>query len=211
MDSPAAGQQDEYAGQDDIAYVDRALDGDLDAFNVLVRKYERLAYSVAYRMLQDQDSAADAAQDGFIKAYRALDTFRGGSFKSWLMRIVVNTCYDVLRARKRARTDSIDSDEASESEHADYLVDGAESPHELAERSELNSHIERGIASLPEDQRLVITLCDVQGYAYEEISEITGVPMGTVKSRISRARTRLRDYLLEQPELLPPTLRPKHE
>ena len=211
MDSPQARSQAEYSVQDDLALVGRASDGDLEAFNVLVRKYERLAYSVAYRMLQDQDSASDAVQDGFIKAYRALDSFRGGSFKSWLMRIVVNTCYDVLRARKRAPSDSIDNDDSSENEHANYLVDDNESPHDFAERMELNAFIDKGIASLPEDQRLVVSLCDVHGHTYEEISEITGVPMGTVKSRISRARNRLRDYLLQQPELLPPTLRPKHE
>lgn len=190
--------------------MERAREGDLEAFNTLVREYERLAYSVAYRMLQEQDAASDAVQDSFIKAYRALDTFRGGSFKSWLMRIVVNTCYDVLRARKRTATDSIDSDTA-EDEHADYLVDHAESPHAFAERMELNGYIEKSIAALPEDQRTILVLCDVHGYAYEEISEITGVPMGTVKSRISRARAKLRDFLLQKPELLPSTLRPKHE
>ena len=91
------------------------------------------------------------------------------------------------------------------------MVDSAESPQAHAERMELSQHIESGIGSLPPDQRLVLALCDVHGYAYEEIVEITGVPMGTVKSRISRARRRLRDYLLESPELLPPTLRPRHE
>ncbi len=190
--------------------VQRSLDGDLEAFNGLVHEYERLAYSVAYRMLQDPDAAADAVQDSFIKAYRALDTFRGGSFKSWLMRIVANTCYDVLRTRKRNPTGNID-DESSKTEHAEYMVDDSEGPQAFAERMELNTHIERGIASLPEDQRLALTLCDVHGYAYEEIVEITGMPMGTVKSRISRARRRLRDYLLQKPELLPSSLRHKHE
>lgn len=195
---------------DEAQAVELALDGDLEAFNHLVVEYQRLAYSVAYRMLQDGEAAADAVQESFIKAYRALDTFRGGSFKSWLMRIVVNSCYDVLRVRKRQPTDTIDAEE-SEQEYAPQLVDDAESPHDHAERMELSHHIENGIKSLPPDQRLVLTLCDVHGYAYEEISEITGVPMGTVKSRISRARGRLRDYLLEKPELLPSALRPRHE
>lgn len=206
LDSPTLPQ----TLQDDNEAIERALNGDLEAFNQLVLEYQRLAYSVAYRMLQDQDSASDAVQESFIKAYRALDTFRGGSFKSWLMRIVANSCYDILRARQRRATDSID-DESSEQEYAPHLVDGAESPQSYAERMELSEYIESCIGSLPSDQRLAITLCDVHGYAYEEISEITGVPMGTVKSRISRARRRLRDYLLEYPELLPSSLRPKHE
>ena len=97
LDSPPQPQP----SSDDNLAVQRALDGDLEAFNDLVLEYQRLAYSVAYRMLQEQDAASDAVQDSFIKAYRALNTFRGGSFKSWLLRIVVNTCYDVLRSRKR--------------------------------------------------------------------------------------------------------------
>jgi RNA polymerase sigma-70 factor (ECF subfamily) len=195
---------------DDQHAVERALDGDLEAFNQLVVEYQRLAYSVAYRVLQDQDAAADAVQESFIKAYRALNSFRGGSFKSWLLRIVVNSCYDMLRSRKRRDTDSID-DDALDQDYASHMVDATEGPHAYAERMELSRHIEQGIAQLPPDQRLVLTLCDIHGYAYEEISEITGVPMGTVKSRISRGRGKLRDYLLENPELLPSTLRPKHE
>ena len=190
--------------------VKRALNGDLGAFNQLVLTYQRLAFSVAYRMLQDEDAAADAVQESFIKAYRALHTFRGGVFKSWLLRIVVNTCYDVLRARQRYPTDSIE-DEPGEEEYAPQLVDNTESPHDYAERMEVSELIEHGIRSLPADQRLVLVLCDVHGYAYEEISEITRVTMGTVKSRISRARSRLRDFLLQKPELLPASLRPKHE
>jgi RNA polymerase sigma-70 factor (ECF subfamily) len=206
IDSPPQSEP----ASDDSQAVERALNGDLDAYNELVLEYQRLAYSVAYRMLQNQEAAADAVQDSFIKSYRALNTFRGGSFKSWLMRIVVNTCYDVLRARKRHFTDSIDDDEI-EQDYAPHLIDDTEGPQAHAERMELSRHIENGIASLPEDQRLVLTLCDVHGYAYEEIAEIAGIPMGTVKSRISRARGRLRDYLLQTPELLPSTLRPRDE
>ena len=190
--------------------VERALYGDLSAFNQLVVTYQRLAFSVAYRMLQDEDAAADAIQDSFIKAYRALHTFRGGVFKSWLLRIVVNTCYDVLRTRQRYPADSID-EEPGEDEYARQLVDDTESPHDYAERMEVSELIEHGIRSLPADQRLALVLCDVHGYAYEEIAEITGAAMGTVKSRISRARARLRDFLLQKPELLPSGLRPKRE
>jgi len=192
---------------DEQAVIERAMHGELDAFNHLVLHYQSTAYSVAYRMLRDEEAAADAVQDSFIKAYRALAGFQGGSFRSWLMRIVANTCYDVLRIRQRRGTDSLD-DLTAEQEQAPYLIDHAERPDAYAERMELNHFIEAGIGALPPDQRMVLVLCDVHGYTYEEIAEIAELPMGTVKSRISRARTRLRDYLLRNPELLPASFRP---
>jgi RNA polymerase sigma-70 factor, ECF subfamily len=195
---------------DQHALIERSLEGDLDAFNQLIVQYQNLAYSVAYRLLNDTDAAADAVQDSFIKAYRALDTFRGGSFKSWLMRIITNTCYDVLRARQRRKTDSLD-DLPVENEYISALTDPHESPQQFVERQELSTLITTAIQELPEEQRISIILCDVEGYSYEEIAEITGVAIGTVKSRISRSRSRVRDYLTQYPELLPATFRPREE
>lgn len=192
---------------DEQAIITRAMKGETEAFNTLVLKYQNMAYSVAYRMLRDEDAAADVVQDSLIKAYRALQGFQGGNFRSWLMRIVANTCYDLLRAQQRHATDSLD-DLLDEQDHTPYLVDHAEGPESHAERMELNKFIEAGIQALPPDQRLVLILCDVHGYAYDEIAEIANLPMGTVKSRISRARLRLRDYLLSKPELLPSSFRP---
>lgn len=189
------------------AIIERAAKGETQAFNLLVLKYQDMAYSVAYRMLRDEDAAADVVQESFIKAFRALAGFQGGNFRSWLMRIVANTCYDVLRTRQRRATDSLD-DLPVDHDHIASLVDHAESPEAYAERMELNQLIEAGIHTLPPDQRLVLVLCDIHGYAYEEIAEIAELPMGTVKSRISRARMRLRDYLLNKPELLPSSFRP---
>ena len=191
----------------------RAAGGDLDAFNQLVLIYQNLAYSVAYRTLLEEDAAADAVQESMIKAFRSLGSFQGGSFKSWIIRIVVNTCYDALRSRKRRRTDSLDDydDDYGADGASDYspqLEDPAERPDAYVQRMELSQLIEQGIARLPADQRLALTLCDVHGYAYEEISEITGMPMGTVKSRINRARSKVREYLLQYPELLPASFRP---
>jgi RNA polymerase sigma-70 factor (ECF subfamily) len=192
----------------------KAADGDLNAFNQLVLTYQNLAYSVAYRTLQEEDAAADAVQESMIKAFRSLSSFQGGSFKSWIIRIVVNTCYDALRSRKRRRTDSLDdftgdnygSDSASD--YSPQLEDPSERPDAYVQRMELSQVIEQGIGRLPADQRLALTLCDVHGYAYEEISELTGMPMGTVKSRINRARSKLREHLLQYPELLPASFRP---
>lgn len=192
---------------DEQQAIERARQGDLIAFNQLVLAYQNLAYSVAYRMLQD-DTAADAVQESFIKAYRGLHTFKGGSFKSWLMRIVTNTCYDFLRARKRRPVESLD-DLTVESSSMTALNLLPETPERHAEQGELRAFIEQCIEYLPENQRLAVLLCDVHGYAYEEIVEITGWPMGTVKSRISRARIKLRQLLLRQPELLPTAFRPR--
>lgn len=196
--------------------ITQAANGDLNAFNELVLRYQNLAYSVAYRTLQEEDAAADAVQESMIKAFRSIRSFEGGSFKSWIIRIVVNTCYDVLRSRKRRRTDSLDGfgdaddpdGDSSASDHNPQWEDLGERPDAYVQRMELSELIERGIRSLPAEQRLALTLCDVHGYAYEEIGELTGMPMGTVKSRINRARARLRDYLLQYPELLPASFRP---
>lgn len=190
--------------------IERSLNGDLNAFNELVIEYQNLAYSVAYRLLDDTDAAGDAVQDSFIKAFRALDNFRGGSFKSWLMRIVTNTCYDVLRARQRRKTDSLEAFPV-EDEYIPALVDKSESPQQYVERQELAQIIALAIQHLPEDQQVSIILCDIEGHTYEEIAEISGVAIGTVKSRISRARGKVRDYLIQHPELLPLTFRPNAE
>jgi RNA polymerase sigma-70 factor (ECF subfamily) len=163
---------------------------------------------VAYRTLQNPDSAADAVQDSFVKAYKAIAAFQGGSFKSWIIRIVANTCYDLLRTRQHRMTDSLE-DLPVDEDQAVQLEDPAESPAAFAERMELSALIEQSIAALPADLRLVLTLCDVHGYSYEEIAEMVQAPMGTVKSRISRARARIRDLLLRQPELLPAAFRPR--
>ncbi len=181
------------------ALIERAQAGDLSAFNQLVLNYQGLAYNVAYGLLGDADAAVDATQDGFIKAYRAVGRYWGGSFKAWLLRIITNTCYDALRSRKRqrARIGSLD-DLLVDPEHAATLRDRHAGPHEVAERHELRRTIQLGLNTLPVDQRTVVFLYDVEGFSYEEIAAATGMPMGSVKSRLSRGRAHLRDYLLAQ-------------
>ena len=202
--------------QDEQSRIARTLAGDLGAFNELVLKYQKLAYAVAYRMLQSQDAAEDAVQDSFIKAYRALATFRFGSFKSWLLRIVINTCHDVIRHNRRFTFDAISDEPGNDAESEDHgevahqLSDTRESPQAYVERMELHATIELGLRALPVDQRLVLALYDIHGYSYDEISEMTGFALGTVKSRIHRARAKMRNYLLEQSALLPPSFQPKH-
>jgi RNA polymerase sigma-70 factor (ECF subfamily) len=185
--------------------------GEVESFNALVRLYEGRVYNLCYRMLGDADSAADAAQDAFLSAFRNLRSFRGGSFRSWLLRIATNTCYDVLRARKRRPTTSLDINPEGEDDSSPLqIADTAESPDEFALRRELAVAIQRGLADLPEEQRLILILSDIQGLAYEEIAEVTGANLGTVKSRLSRGRARLRD-ILKAGELLPARYRHESE
>jgi RNA polymerase sigma-70 factor (ECF subfamily) len=178
--------------------------GDLESFNALVRLYEGRVYNLCYRMVGDADSAADAAQEAFLSAYRHLQSFRGGSFRAWLLRIATNTCYDALRARKRRPAISLDA--RSSDEEADdsplQIADTAASPDDIALQHELAKAIQIGLGELPEDQRVVVVLSDIQGLAYEEIATITNTNLGTVKSRLSRGRSRLRE-ILRAGELLP--------
>lgn len=189
---------------DEQALIKAAVGGDIDSFNTLVLAYQSQVYNFAYRMMGDADSAADATQEAFISAYRGLHGYRGGSFRSWLLRIVTNACYDEMRRRKRRPVSSLDALYVEDpTPDAELPVAHMESPEEHAARHELNLVIQKGLAQLPADQRTTLVLSDIQGLSYEEIAEITSTNLGTVKSRLSRARARLRDYLLAQGELLP--------
>jgi RNA polymerase sigma-70 factor, ECF subfamily len=172
-----------------------AQKGDLDAFNQLVTRHERAVYSVCLRMLRDASLAEDATQDAFIRAWNSIDSFRGGIVRPWILRIATNRTYDMLRAQARRPAQSLEA-QPFESE-ADWTsqTDSVEHPETFAARGELSSFLERALAELPEDQRLAIVLSDVQGYAYDEIADIMDVAVGTVKSRISRGRSRLRTVL----------------
>lgn len=193
---------------EELRLVQAAQRGDAESFNALVRLYETRVYNLCYRMLGDAEAAGDAAQDSFLASYRNLRAFRGGSFRSWLLRIATNTCYDVLRARKRRPTSSIDAAFDDPDAPAFDLPDPQELPDDAALRRELGAEIQLGLQQLPEDQRVVLILSDIQGMAYDEIAAITGANLGTVKSRLSRGRARLRDFLRGR-ELLP--ARYRHE
>jgi RNA polymerase sigma-70 factor (ECF subfamily) len=180
--------------------LEAAQRGDTAAFNELVLIYQTSVYNVALRTLGHSEDAADATQETFIAAYRAIREFRGGSFKAWLLRIAVNTCYDLLRRRQRRPSTSLDvivDESGDQTEFADRRV----GPERSALASETVSVVEQGLATLPDDQRIIVVLCDVQGLSYEEAAEAEGVALGTVKSRLSRARSRLRQFLVERGEL----------
>jgi RNA polymerase sigma-70 factor (ECF subfamily) len=186
---------------DEPTLIAAAQGGDREAFNRLVVHYQSLAFNVAYRVLSDPDAAADATQDAFLSAYRAMPRFRGGSFRSWLMRIVTNACYDQLRVKKRRPTTSIDEEE--DPDRAEWYVDPGERPEAFVARQELSRAIQLGLETLPPDQRTAVVLCDIQGMSYDEIAETMSTSLGTVKSRLNRGRRKLRDYLIENTELLP--------
>jgi len=187
----------------EIDIIKEAQAGSLSAFNRLVMAYQGTAYNVAYRVMGNADAAADSCQDSFIKAYKAIGQYRGGSFKSWLLRIVTNTCYDQIRYKNRRPATSLeDLVEESEDGHGN-LVSPNELPEEEMLRGELGELLQHAINQLPEDQRLVLVLSDVQQFSYQEIADIIGQPLGTVKSRLSRARQRVRDFLMKRTELLP--------
>lgn len=196
---------------DEKALIDAARRGDVGSFNQLVLNYQSMAYNLAYRILGNRDAAADATQDAFLSVFKAIGKFRGGSFKAWLLRIVTNACYDQLRLKQRRPATSLDALLVLESAPVQSLTDPGESPEEYAVRQELNRAIQVGIGTLPPEQRIALVLSDVQGLSYQEIAEVTGASLGTVKSRLSRARGKLRDFLLEQRELLPSQYRLKNE
>jgi RNA polymerase sigma-70 factor (ECF subfamily) len=188
---------------DEIRVITEAQKGSVAAFNQLVMAYQGTAFNVAYRVIGNADAAADACQEAFLKAYQAINQYRGGSFKSWLLRIVTNACYDQLRYKGRRPATSLEDLTENSEDHSEKLINGSERPEEHVMRGELSNLIQLGISHLPEDQRVILVLSDVQGFSYQEIAEIVGQPLGTIKSRLSRGRQRLRDYLLAQQELLP--------
>lgn len=188
---------------DEDKFIALAKQGDVTAYNRLVLHYQDIVYNVAYRIIREPGTAADASQDAFISAYKALNSFRGGNFKAWLLRIVTNTCYDELRRRKRRPQTSFEELTENNESFNYFIRDDDDGPEEQQERSELFEAIGRCLDQLPEDQRIAAVLCDVEEHSYDEIAAITSTSLGTVKSRISRARRKLRDCLQHIEELLP--------
>jgi RNA polymerase sigma-70 factor (ECF subfamily) len=178
--------------------VAEAQRGSIDAFNQLVRMHERQVYNVALRMVGQTDAAEDVTQDTFLLAYKSLHQFRGGLFRAWLLRIATNRCYDELRRRQRRPADSFE-ELAFEPRPQWTTLAAKEDPQDRSERLELARALSIALARLQDDQRLVVILSDVQGYSYDEIATITGISLGTVKSRLSRGRGRLREILREFP------------
>jgi len=179
--------------------------GDLASFNQLVLAYQDRIFNIAAHLLGDDELAADITQEAFISAFRSITSFRGGSFKTWLTRIAVNLCYDELRRRKYRSIVPLEP-ENSDGEEVDspyWLADPARLPEQIVEVNELEYAIRYCINILPTDYRSVVILVDVQGFDYMEAALALRVPVGTVKSRLARARLRLRKDLQSFGDILP--------
>jgi RNA polymerase sigma factor (sigma-70 family) len=202
---------------DEPSLIRDAQRGDLEAFNRLVLAHQSRVYNLAYRIIGETDAAADATQDAFLSAYRNLRGYRGGSFVGWLLRIVTNACYDELRRRKRRPAISLEMLEEADAgpdpveDAPGSLTSVQERPEAAVERTELARAIQDCLDHLPLEFRTVAILADVQGYDYREIAEVVSTPVGTVKSRLARARLRLRDCLQRFRELLPAAFRLEDE
>jgi RNA polymerase sigma-70 factor (ECF subfamily) len=194
----AVRRPDDLAARRDEILVARALEGDLGAFNQLVEAYQDLCHSLVARLVPDPDQASDAVQEAFFSAYRNLRSYHGPSFRGWLTRIAVNAAMDLQRARKRRPVSPYpeledDSWQPPAGPDAD--------PEALATAAERGRALAGALAAIAADQRTAIVLYDVEGYDYAEIATMTGVSLGTVKSRIHRGRLALRAILAERMEL----------
>jgi RNA polymerase sigma-70 factor (ECF subfamily) len=198
-DADDRGRANEFLHARDRALVEQALNGNLDAFNEIVRLYQDYLFALVVRVVNDRDAAADAVQEAFFSCYRNLGRFRGDSFRSWLTRIALNAATDVLRYRKRRPADPF-----PEWEDDTWQPPAGEeaSPERQQMRRQTSHMLAVAMAQITDDQRRAILLFDVEGFDYQEIADMTGVSLGTVKSRIHRGRLALRDILAPDMELL---------
>ena len=183
--------------EQEAAIVRKVLKGDTNAFETLVLEYEKNVYNIALRMTGNSEDASDMTQEAFIKAFNSLQSFRGDSkFSVWLYRIVSNVCLDFLRSRNRRPTVSLSvEDDDGEDTQLD-VADEIQSPELLLDRKLTRESVRRGLDSLPPDYRQILLLREIQGFSYKEISKALHLEVGTVKSRIFRARKRLCSFLI---------------
>ena len=184
--------------EQEAAIVRKVLGGDANAFETLVLEYEKNVYNIALRMTGNSEDAADMTQEAFIKAYNSLQSFRGDSkFSVWLYRIVSNVCLDFLRSKNRRPTVSLSvKDDDGEDAQLD-VADESQSPELLLDRKLTRDSVRRGLDSLPPDYRQILLLREIQGLSYDEIAQALSLEVGTVKSRIFRARKRLCTFLID--------------
>jgi RNA polymerase sigma-70 factor, ECF subfamily len=199
---------------DEIALVKMAQKGDLDSFNRLVLHYQDSVYNLACHILSDHDLASDATQSTFISAYRNITQFRGGSFKAWLMRMVSNNCLDELRRQKRHPSIALEPTNPENDEEFEtpaWLKDDSPSPENILETKELEQGIQHCLDQLPNEFKIIVLLVDVEGLDYLQASQSINKPLGTVKSRLARARFKLQECLRGFRELLPVGIRLEEE
>ena len=177
-----------------------AKGGDVDAFNRLVALHQNAVYGFAMSLTRQHTLADDVTQDTFISAFRSISKMRGDNVRAWLLRIARNKAYDHFRRQNRRRESSVDEETAT---FLATLTDKNPSPHAIAVNSELRDALQHCVGALNHEHREVIVLIDVQGRSYDDTAMICGVNIGTIKSRLNRARRRVRDCLRSIPGLLP--------
>lgn len=185
--------------------INSAQHGDMDAFNTLALNYQDMLYRIALRIVHDECIAEDAVQEAMIHAFRHIRSFRGGNFKSWLARVTVNASYDELRRGKRHLAIPLEqfTQDGEEIESPEWMRDPSAGPEERAESSEVQRVLHHCIKALVPDYRLMVILVDMEGMSYEEAAQVARVPVGTVKSRLARARMQIRKSLQSYRSLLP--------
>ena len=183
----------------DLGLVQRVQKGDKTAFDLLVRKYQHKVVKLVTRYLRDPADAEDVAQEAFIKAYRAIPQFRGDSaFYTWLYRIAINTAKNAIVSRDRSPIEfDLDLQNVEESNFMQSRLAGAETPESLLQTEEIRETVNRAIEALPEDLRTAIVLRELEGLSYEDIAQAMDCPVGTVRSRIFRAREAIDKRLSE--------------
>lgn len=186
----------------ELELVERSKGGDVSAFEELVVMYQKQIYNLGFRMMGSEEDACDVTQEAFLKAYKSIKRFNGkSSFGTWVYRIAVNVCIDELRKRKKVKLYPVAHNDNLEERGFKLITDTDELPEEKMERQEVRKQVHRAINRLGEEHRAIIILRDIQGKSYQEIADILGLNLGTVKSRISRARQNLKEELIKYGEL----------
>lgn len=189
---------------DEKLLISRSKAGDIEAFEELIEAYQKKIFNFAYRIIGNYDDAADLAQEALIRIFKSIGGFKEqSSFSTWIYRITTNVCLDEIRRRKNKKEHSLDEEvQVDDGQLKRQIMSEDPGPDEVYEREELRGIVKEAIDKLPEEQRIVITLRDIQGLSYDEIAEVLDCPGGTVKSRISRARQALKKVLSSKLELL---------
>lgn len=185
--------------EDEKKLIKKSISGDVESFEILISRYQKMAYNVAYRIMGNEEDAKDMAQESFIKIFKYIKNFRmDSSFSTWMYRIVMNTCKDELR-KKKLKVISIDKtiDTGDGSMQMD-IEDSSRTPEQLLESKETSEEVQNALLQISENNRIVVVLRDIKGFSYSEISEIIDVPVGTIKSRINRGRQELKEILIRR-------------
>ena len=183
---------------DETILIQKSQRGDMDAFEQLLLRYEKKVYTIAYKYMGNAEDASDLAQEAMIKVYQSIGTFRGEySFGTWIGRITANKCLDELRKRKKLQTTSLDEElELEEGSVQKEIVSERDTPEQHTIRQETVHYVQQKLQQMKEEYRMVLVLRELEGHSYEDIADMLNCSLGTVKSRISRARNYLKELVL---------------